>query len=122
MSAQDADQAALDALFADHLFGPAVLLEGTAAVQIGALRPPRDLLRVLDQPVGILRSQDLDEMAAAHAEHPIDDAFESRCPAAPAELEKTGASSRRVLLTPWFHAQGDRPTRYRVGRSPLTRV
>jgi hypothetical protein len=74
--AEDADESAFDALLTDEAFGPLIFLEGAGAIEIGAARLACVSLSMLNKPFGLFLSDVVDEVATAHLEHPIDEAFE----------------------------------------------
>ena len=74
--AEDANESGFDALFADQLFGPMVLLERTVAIEIGVASLGGDGASVFDEAVAVLRSNDFDEVAASHLEDVIDETLQ----------------------------------------------
>jgi hypothetical protein len=76
LSAEDADEAFFDAMFAKESFRPRLFFEGAGAIQIRSPRLASDVLGVLNEGLGELRSDDVHEMATPHLEGPIDEFFE----------------------------------------------
>ena len=76
LGAEDADQPVFDALLANEAFGPLVLFEGTGAIQIGAAAFLREALGVVDQCLGELGAENLDEMRAPDPKDVVDKPFE----------------------------------------------
>src|SRR5207302_11287578 len=74
--AEDADESAFDALLADQTLGPLVFLKGAGAIEISALVFASPALGMLHERFRPLRRNNVDEMAAPHAEHVIDESFE----------------------------------------------
>ena len=74
--AQDADKSCDDTLLADDALSPLVLAEVTGAIQVGAPGLASPILGVRDKAVGVLRSQGLHEVGAAHLQHAIDEVLE----------------------------------------------
>ena len=74
--AQDADEAAVDALFAQDFLGPLVLAKGTRAIEKSPVGFAGPTLGVSDERIGVLGRQDLDEMVTSNAEEVIDEAFQ----------------------------------------------
>src|SRR4051812_34291239 len=55
LGAEDADQPALDALFADELLGPAVFAERASAIEVSTASLRGEALGVFDEAVAIAR-------------------------------------------------------------------
>jgi len=74
--AEDADEAAVEALLADDVLGPLVFAELIGAKLISAFKLAGPALGVLDERIGKLGRPDFHEVAASHAQEVIDKAFE----------------------------------------------
>ena len=64
LGAEDADESLGDALVADEVLGPLVLAELAGAIDVGAAGLLRPALGVLDQAVGVLGRDSLDEIGS----------------------------------------------------------
>ena len=76
LGAEDADESAFDALLADELLGPVLLAERAGAIKVDAAGLVGQALSVLDETVGEVRGEHLDEVAAPHPENVIDEALQ----------------------------------------------
>src|SRR5262249_39397578 len=73
---QNADETFFDALLANELLGPRFLVEGAGVVVKDSAMLVSEVVGTIDEAIGELRGQHLEEVATPDAQDVVDEAFE----------------------------------------------